>query len=432
MNHQGPTLNFDKLIPWQRNFFSDAIRTKAKRAFEICLGKMLQPLPSSESDEEVPYLKAQHVHWGKVRFTDLPKMWASPKEIEQLSLLTADLLVCEGGEVGRAAILHETPVKRCIIQNALHRVRNLPRGEVRFLAYCLEYASQQKWFDVLCNKATIAHFTVEKFQDLWLFLPPLEKQRRIANFLDRETARIDELVAEKEKMLELLEEKRSALISRAVTRSLDPNVPLKPSGLPWLGDIPTHWETKRSKRVLRERDERSVSGEEELLTVSHITGVTKRSEKDVNMFEAETKEGYKICSPGNLVINTLWAWMGAMGVSKENGLVSPAYHVYELSNLIFPDYIDLLVRTPAFAKEVTRFSKGVWSSRLRLYPEGLYEVHLPIPPIKEQKEIVAVIARERQKTFEFEKILKDSILLIKERRSALITATVTGQIEMKE
>lgn len=146
-------------------------------------------------------------------------------------------------------------------------------------------------------------------------IPPYETQRLIADYLYRETARIDALVAEKEKMLTLLEEKRAVLISRAVTRGLNPDVPIKPSGLDWLGDIPAHWEIERAKNLFAKRDQRSETGEEELLTVSHITGVTPRSEKDVYMFQADDKTGYKLCYPEDLVINTLWGWMGAMGIS---------------------------------------------------------------------------------------------------------------------
>jgi type I restriction enzyme S subunit len=150
------------------------------------------------------------------------------------------------------------------------------------------------------------------------------------------------------------------------------------------------------------------------------------------MFEAETNEGYKLCEPRDLVINTLWAWMGAMGISPEEGIVSPAYHVYKLSEEILPAYVDALVRTPAFTKEVTRFSTGVWSSRLRLYPEGLFEVRIPVPPLDEQKAIVVAIARERARTAEFETALRRSIILLKERRAALITAAVTGKIPTEE
>jgi hypothetical protein len=123
-------------------------------------------------------------------------------------------------------------------------------------------------------------------------------------------------VAAKERVLDLLTEKRRALITRAITRGLDPRAPVRGSGIAWLGEIPAHWEIERARWLFRERDQRSETGEEELLTVSHLTGVTPRSEKDVNMFEAETTEGYKICLAGDLVINTLWAWMGAMGVSR--------------------------------------------------------------------------------------------------------------------
>ncbi len=119
----------------------------------------------------------------------------------------------------------------------------------------------------------------------------------IADYLDRETAQVDALIAAKERVLDLLAEKRRALITRAVTRGLDPDAPLRDSGIPWLGEIPAHWRTERTRWLFQERDERSETGEEELLTVSHLTGVTPRSEKDVNMFEAETTEGYKICLP---------------------------------------------------------------------------------------------------------------------------------------
>ncbi len=268
--------------------------------------------------------------------------------------------------------------------------------------------------------------------DIPVCLPPKNKQRAIADYLDRETARLDALVAAKERVLGLLAEKRHALITRAVTRGLDPRAPLRDSGIPWLDEIPAHWETERTRWLFRERDRRSVTGEEELLTVSHLTGVTPRSEKDVNMFEAETTEGYKICLAGDLVINTLWAWMGAMGVSPVDGIASPAYNVYEPGDRLEPSYVDALVRLPVFAQEVTRYSKGVWSSRLRLYPEGFFEVFLPVPSLSEQRAIVAHIAEETAKLDGLRVATERTTVLLKERRAALIAAAVTGQIDMGE
>lgn len=265
--------------------------------------------------------------------------------------------------------------------------------------------------------------------NLLVHLPPLPQQHTIADYLERETAKIDALVAVKERLLDLLADKRRALINRAVSHGLNPDVPVRDSGVPWLGQIPAHWEIERAKWLFRERDERSKTGEEELLTVSHITGVTPRSEKDVKMFEAETTEGYKLCYPGDLVINTLWAWMGALGVSRVHGIVSPAYNVYTPNERLDPAYVDALVRIPVFAEEATRFSKGVWSSRLRLYPEGLFEIWMPVPPLKEQRAIVGYISMETAKLDALRQAAERTIGLLKERRTALIAAAVTGKIK---
>lgn len=268
-------------------------------------------------------------------------------------------------------------------------------------------------------------------RDFRIRVPPLSQQRAIANYLDDETSQLDALVKTKEQLLKLVSEKQVALATSAVTRGIRHDVRLSETGITWLGEIPAHWEVERARWLFRERDERSATGQEELLTVSHITGVTPRSEKDVTMFEAETTEGYKICNAGDLVINTLWAWMGAMGISPVNGIVSPAYNVYQPSESLDPCYIDALVRLPVFAQEVTRYSKGVWSSRLRLYPEGFFQVFLPVPPLEEQRAIITTLNAKTEKLAELKEVTKRSIALLKERRSELISAAVTGQINVE-
>ena len=304
--------------------------------------------------------------------------------------------------------------------------------EPRFLRYvCL-------WPDFV-NAVDASTFGSKMPRADWDFIgnmpvpvPEWRRQRVVADYLDRETARLDALVAAKEEVLGLLAEKRRALVTRAVTSGLDPRTPLRDSSIPWLGEIPAHWETERARWLFHERDERSDTGEEELLTVSHLTGVTPRSEKDVNMFEAATTEGYKICLSGDLVINTLWAWMGAMGVAPEDGIVSPAYNVYEPGARLDPSYVDALVRLPVFAQEVTRYSKGVWSSRLRLYPEGFFAVSIPVPPLSEQRAIVAHIANETRKLDDLRAATERTTTLLRERRAALIAAAVTGQIDVDQ
>ncbi len=305
-------------------------------------------------------------------------------------------------------------------------VSRLGDDDLTWLGELLRYLDLNR----LSQSAAQPGISAEELSNVLLAVPPLAEQRAISFYLRSEITPLDALVVAKQRVLDLLAEKRKAIIATAVTRGLDPKVKLRDSGVPWLREIPAHWETERARWLFRERDARSESGDEELLTVSHLTGVTPRSEKDVNMFEAESNEGYKVCGPGDLVINTLWAWMGAMGVSPVRGIVSPAYNVYQPGHRMESSYVDALVRVPVFGQEAKRYSKGVWSSRLRLYPEGFYEICLPVPPRAEQAAIVAHIAREIAKLDAVRAATERTITLLKERRSALIAAAVTGQLDV--
>lgn len=383
------------------------------------------------SDEGTPFVRITNLSRGKlaIKYTDLQSV-VVPEGVEggRAKLCVGDLLLSITAYLGSVGLADEG-IQGGHVSQHIALVRIGDAGvDPKWIGYSLLSSLGQEQLTGEAYGGTKVQLSLEDVRNLWFAHPPLAEQHRIGAYLDAETAQMDALVAEKEQMLKLLEEKRAAQISHAVSRGLNPRAPLKPSALPWLGDIPKHWDLKRSKWLLRERDQRSETGEEEMLTVSHLTGVTPRSEKDVNMFEAETNEGYKLVSADQLVINTLWAWMGAMGIARHEGIVSPAYHVYRIMPELLPEYVDYLVRTEAFKAEVIRYSKGVWSSRLRLYPEGLHEVWLPVPPLEEQRAIVAHLTSERERTAGLEAALRDSIQLIQERRRALITAAVTGQI----
>jgi type I restriction enzyme S subunit len=351
-----------------------------------------------------------------------------PDLVQDYLLAEGDFLISRSGTIGRAYV-HRAKNGICAYAGYLVRFILRDIETSRFLFYITKSPYFEQWLATSAIEATIGNVNGEKYANMLVPVPPNEEQVAIANFLDRETARLDELMASKERLLNLLSEKRRVLIARIVTRGLNPDAPLRESSISWLGQIPAHWEIERAKWLFYERDERSESGEEELLTVSHLTGVTPRSEKDVNMFEAETTEGYKLCYPGDLVVNTLWAWMGAMGVSSVHGIVSPAYNVYTPTERLDPAYVDVLVRIPVFAEEATRFSKGVWSSRLRLYPEGLFEIWMPVPPLKEQRAIVSYISTETVKLEALREAAERTIGLLRERRAALIAAAVTGKIK---
>lgn len=305
--------------------------------------------------------------------------------------------------------------------------------ETQYLAYLLQSEYVRQDLDSRVQSVTRSHQRVapEDITHLNVALPDKSEQRRIADFLNAETSRIDRLTAAKERVSSLIDERRIALTSQLCLRGCEPTTAMKDTGIGPLGVVPAHWKVTRNKNFLVEVADLSADGAEELLTVSHLTGVTPRSEKNVYMFLAETMAGYKICQPRDLVINTLWAWMGALGVARHGGIVSPAYGVYRFtSDQILPDYFDLLYRTPEYVCEMTRYSKGVWHSRLRLYPEAFLGLSAPVPPRREQEQIVEAIERELEPGARLQRAIGRSNTLLSERRTALITAAVTGQFDV--
>ena len=264
--------------------------------------------------------------------------------------------------------------------------------------------------------------------DISVCLPSLPAQRGIADYLDSETACLDALVAAKERLLGLLAEKRRALITRAVTRGLDPSAPLRDSGIPWLGAIPAAWETQRAAWLFRERDER---GEPDLplLEVSINTGVTLREFSDERIEStAADFNTYKVARTGDIVFNKMRMWQGAVGVAPQDGLVSPDYVVAAPTGALLPDYAGFLFRTSSFSAECARNSHGIVWDRLRLYWDGFREIEIPVPSKQTQRDIVAFVSEESIKMGTLEATTQRTISLLKERRSALIAAAVTGQL----
>lgn len=212
----------------------------------------------------------------------------------------------------------------------------------------------------------------------------------------------------------------------------------KDSEIEWLGDIPEHWEVKRNKQIFFELSDLKTTGKEMLLTVSHLTGVTPRSEKNVNMFMAESMEGYKRVREGDLIINTMWAWMGALGISNYNGICSPAYNIYRQQKKVNsnPKYFGYLFSTRNFVLEMTRRSKGIVESRLRLYPRDFYGIEICFPSELEQTQIANYLDTKTQAIDKKTELLKQKIDKYKELRKSLINQTITKglnpSIEFKE
>ena len=342
--------------------------------------------------------------------------------------------------IGHVAIMAKSS---CTNQGCRSLVPNRSVVDPVFLYYAIR--SQRAVLKSLGKGTTFLELSTIDVGSFPVALPLLNEQRAIATYLDRETAKIDALIARNEVLIEGLKEQRAALVSRTVTCGLppdesrkagiDPHPKLKPSGVEWLGDVPEHWRIQRGKYIMATIDVRSVTGQEELLTVSAAHGVIPRESVDasVTMFKAESYVGHKLCWPGDLVINSLWAWAYGLGVSRYHGIVSAAYGVYRLRKSYeeYIDYIHWLVRSDAFQWELQVRSKGIWVSRLLLTDDAFLSTCLPCPPLHEQAAIAEYLRRATSRLDRRRRLARREIALLREYRTRLISDVVTGKVDVR-
>lgn len=206
----------------------------------------------------------------------------------------------------------------------------------------------------------------------------------------------------------------------------------KDSGVKWLGEIPSHWEVLKSKFLWRETFENSKSGKEDLLSVSQYTGVTKSMADS----RSESLEGYKIVHKDELVINIMLAWLGGLGVSDFEGVVSPAYCTYKLIRNENPKFLHYLYKTPMYLAEFARHSTGVVPSRWRMYTDDFGQVLSLLPPLSEQDSIVRYLDSATSEIDKAIAMQQKMIDLLNERKQIIIQNAVTKgldeNVEMKE
>ena len=283
------------------------------------------------------------------------------------------------------------------------------------------------------NLNTQFNLNAEIVRNFILVCPPMEEQQSIADFLDKKCAEIDAVLEKTRESIEEYKKLKQAVITEAVTKGVRGKREMKDSGVEWIGEIPKEWNIVRGKQVFCETCEYSETGTEELLTVSHITGVTPRSQKNVNMFMAENLVGYKICHKGDIAANTMWMWQGAIGVSKQYGVISPSYNTYRQTNGSYvSEYLDYLLRIRPLIDVYSAYSTGITASRLRLYPNQFLSLSFILPDIDEQKEIADYLDK---KTTEIDTLIAKKEALLEELdtyKKSLIYEYVTGKKRVSE
>ncbi len=264
-------------------------------------------------------------------------------------------------------------------------------------------------------------------------LPPPDEQAAIVRFLDHANRKIDGWVRAKRKLIGLLNEQKQAIIHRAVTRGLHPDVPLKPSGIPWLGDIPIHWGIVRNMALFAHRVEPGIAGLP-VLQVSLRSGITAEEldqfGRPKRLIADATK--YKRIHEGDMAYNTMRMWQGAVGVSPSDGLVSPAYVVLKPRKDTCPEFYDFIFHTEVYKQQVNRQSTGIVSDRNRLYWDSFKQMPNLTLPTTEQKEIVAYIAQETAALNTAIARTEREIALMQEYRTRLTADLVTGKLDVRE
>jgi type I restriction enzyme, S subunit len=221
-------------------------------------------------------------------------------------------------------------------------------------------------------------------------IPPSLDQGAIVRFLNHVDVRIRRYIRAKQKLIKLIEEEKQAIIHRTLTGGLNPNVRLRPSGVEWLGQVPEHWSVQRTKFLFRLRTEKSgVAHGKELLSIYTHIGVRPRKELEEKGNKASTTDNYWVVRKGDIIVNKLLAWMGAVGASNYDGVTSPAYDILMPIRPLVPEFYHHLFRTYRYREQFKQRSRGIMDMRLRLYFDQLGQIPIPVPPLEEQAAIVA-------------------------------------------
>ena len=381
-----------------------------------CLDGRRVPLNAEERGR----MQGDYPYWGANSIVDYVDRWLFDEELILL------------GEDGAPFFDRSRPVAfrvngKIWVNNHAHVLRPRTDMDATFLAHTLNCVDYRAFID----GSTRDKLTQGDMREIPIQCPPVHEQGAIVEFLDRETAKIDALVAKKERLIELLQEKRTALITRAVTRGLDPNVPMKDSGIHWLGQIPAHWKGKKIKRLFA-KTKRQGFPELTVLSVYRDYGVIQKSSRDDNFNRTpEDLSTYQVVNPGDLVINKMKAWQGSLGISSLSGITSPDYVVYLPRHQEERRFLHHFLRCKLLSSVYVTMSNGIRPNQWRLEPERFEELEVSLPPPDEQGQIAEFLDRETAKVDALVAKVRQAINHLNEYRTALISAAVTGKIDVR-
>ena len=300
-----------------------------------------------------------------------------------------------------------------------------PNINLRFLyysSYLIEFNSEINIYGAkLLNSERISNASI--------IYPSYVEQEKIADFLDKKTAQLDKVKVLLEEQIQKLKDYRASLIYETVTKGLDKNVPMKDSGIDWIGQVPQGWEIGRVKDAFKLRSEKNFRPIEEVQLLSLYTefGVFPHGDREEKGNKAVSTEGYKIVYKKDIVVNIILAWMGSIGISEYDGVTSPAYDIYEPLEGVCSKFFHYLFRTEAFAGQCYKYGKGIMKMRWRTYSDDFKTIEIPIPDYNSQLNIVKFLDSKLKIINQLIDNKQTQIENINKQRQTLIYDYVTGK-----
>jgi type I restriction enzyme, S subunit len=425
------TINGQKTIPtlWGERIL--------KRDFEIVLGKMLQPEQENSDETEEPYLRSANVQWEGVDLSDIKTMWFSPRERKELLLRSGDLVVNEGGDVGRCATWTDG-LDVCFFQNAINRVRPRQKASARFLYYWLYNIKHAGFIDAVVARTTIAHLTAEKLEAVpWPDASPAEQQS-IASYLDASCAAIDAAVGAKRRQLETLDALRRTVIQESVTKGLDPNVEVRDSDIDWLPEIPKHWnkaKLKRHTQIIRGQfthrprsDPAFYGGPYPFIQTGSISAADKFITEYTQTLNEDGLRISKLFPAETVVMTITGAKIAEVAVTTFEACFPDSIVGFVPDHRLNRDYLFYLLVSmqPALLRAM------VVTTQPNINYVQIGGNYIPLPPVREQELIAEHIEQKIQGIREIQKSLNQQLATLAAYRKSLIHECITGQRRITE
>lgn len=308
------------------------------------------------------------------------------------------------------------------VNNHCHILKNIGTSDARFIVHCLNSVD---YFEYITG-STRDKLTQADLNRIKIPMPNYEEQAQIANFLDRKTGQIDELTRIKERQVELLQEQRTALINQAVTKGLNQNVKMKPSGMEWIGKIPKHWGIRKIKHIATLVSEKSTP-ETDAIKISP-ENVESETGKVLDFYSSYDSIGVKF-QAGDVLFNKLRVYLSKVIFAEYSGYSLGEMIVIRTSLQQMGKYLFYLMLSSRFIEYCNSISEGVKMPRTDV--NDILNAHIPLTPYQEQAQIVKFLDRKTQQIDELIATEQRKIELLKEYRQSLISEVVTGKIDVR-